>query len=85
MGVADEASHAERLAHRVAALRCFADAGGAMNRALLDTGGAALVISQFTLYGDTGRGHRPSPQIGRPPCNAVSGRGGAPGSCSSVR
>ncbi len=70
VGVADEAAHAERLAHRVAALRCFADDAGAMNRALLDIGGAALVISQFTLYGDTAKGHRPSFVAAAPPARA---------------
>ena len=38
----------------------FDDDAGVMNRSLADTGGAALVVSQFTLYGDTGRGRRPS-------------------------
>jgi D-tyrosyl-tRNA(Tyr) deacylase len=41
-------------------LRIFDDDAGVMNRSLLDVGGAALVVSQFTLYGDTSRGRRPS-------------------------
>ena len=51
---------ATKLAAKVAHLRVFDDESGAMNRSLLDTGGSALVVSQFTLYGDTARGRRPS-------------------------
>lgn len=46
-------------AAKVAKLRIFADDAGKMNRSLLDTGGAALVVSQFTLAADTRRGNRP--------------------------
>jgi D-tyrosyl-tRNA(Tyr) deacylase len=49
----------DRLAGKVAKLRIFADGSGRMNRSILDTGGAALVISQFTLAADTTRGNRP--------------------------
>jgi D-tyrosyl-tRNA(Tyr) deacylase len=49
-----------KLASKVANLRVFDDDAGVMNRSLLDTGGRALVVSQFTLYGDTVRGRRPS-------------------------
>jgi D-tyrosyl-tRNA(Tyr) deacylase len=56
----DNPSRAAKLAAKVANLRIFDDDEGAMNRSLLDTGGAALVVSQFTLYGDTARGRRPS-------------------------
>jgi D-tyrosyl-tRNA(Tyr) deacylase len=56
----DDGAAAARLAGKVAHLRVFADDEGAMNRSLLETGGAALVVSQFTLYGDTRRGRRPS-------------------------
>ena len=56
----DESAHAAKLAAKVANLRIFDDDAGAMNRSLLDTGGAALVVSQFTLYGDAARGRRPS-------------------------
>jgi len=48
------------LADKVANLRIFADESGRSNLSLLDTGGAALVVSQFTLYADTRRGRRPS-------------------------
>ncbi len=48
------------LAEKTAALRIFPDGEGRMNRSLLETGGAALVISQFTLYADTRKGNRPS-------------------------
>jgi D-tyrosyl-tRNA(Tyr) deacylase len=48
------------MADKVVGLRVFADAEGAMNRALGDAGGALLVVSQFTLYGDASRGRRPS-------------------------
>jgi D-aminoacyl-tRNA deacylase len=56
----DDAGVAGKLAAKVAHLRVFDDDAGVMNRSLLDTGGAALVVSQFTLYGDTARGRRPS-------------------------
>ncbi len=49
-----------RLASRVARLRIFDDEAGKMNRSLLDIHGQALVVSQFTLYGDASRGLRPS-------------------------
>lgn len=55
----DEAEKADRLAARIARLRIFRDEAGKMNRSLLDTGGAALVVSQFTLAADTTRGNRP--------------------------
>lgn len=51
---------AERLAAKVATLRIFADEAGRFDRSLLDTGGEALVVSQFTLLADTSRGKRPS-------------------------
>lgn len=55
----DSEAEAERLAARIARLRIFADDAGKMNRALGDVGGAALVVSQFTLAADTRRGNRP--------------------------
>ena len=62
IGVAhgDETADARALAVKVASLRIFSDDEGRMNRSLLDHGGAALVISQFTLLGDVRRGRRPS-------------------------
>ena len=51
---------AAKLADKIARLRVFADERGRMDRSLLDVGGAALCVSQFTLYGDTRRGLRPS-------------------------
>jgi D-tyrosyl-tRNA(Tyr) deacylase len=61
VGVTHEDTEAEaaRLAEKVADLRIFPDADGAMNLSLVEVGGAALVVSQFTLYGDTTRGRRP--------------------------
>lgn len=63
----DRGEDAERLAERTAKLRIFADGEGRMNRSLLDVGGEALVVSQFTLAGDTRRGHRPSFVTAAPP------------------
>lgn len=62
LGVAheDTATEIEYIANKVANLRIFEDEEGKMNRSLLDTGGAALVVSQFTLYGDCRKGRRPS-------------------------
>jgi len=55
----DTPRDAETLAARTARLRILRDCTGRMNRSLLDTGGSALVISQFTLAADTSRGNRP--------------------------
>ena len=56
----DEEEQARWLAHKIAGLRIFEDEEGKMNRSLLDVGGSALVVSQFTLYGDCRKGNRPS-------------------------
>ena len=63
----DGEAEAEALARKVARLRIFRDAEGKMNRSLLDTGGAALVVSQFTLAADTSRGNRPGFSAAAPP------------------
>jgi D-tyrosyl-tRNA(Tyr) deacylase len=60
VGEGDSAKDIEYLAQKVAGLRIFPDQAGAMNRSVIDVGGEALVISQFTLYGDVRRGKRPS-------------------------
>jgi len=60
VGPADDETAAEHLAQRLARLRIFADGQGRFNRCLLDVGGAACVVSQFTLFADARRGHRPS-------------------------
>jgi len=56
----DGDADADWLASKIAALRIFADAAGKMNLAVHETGGEALVVSQFTLLADTARGNRPS-------------------------
>ena len=55
----DTKTQADKLATKIPKLRIFKDDAGKMNRALLDQGGAALVVSQFTLAADTSRGNRP--------------------------
>jgi D-tyrosyl-tRNA(Tyr) deacylase len=62
LGVAasDDEQSAERLAGKVARLRILEGRGGTLDRSLLETGGAALVVSQFTLIADTRKGNRPS-------------------------
>ena len=69
VGVArgDDAATAERMAGRVARLRIFENEEGRFDRRLLDVGGAALVVSQFTLLADTAKGHRPSFTDAAPP------------------
>lgn len=59
VGHDDDEAVADALARRIAGLRIFSDAAGLTNRSLVDVGGAALVVSQFTLYADTSRGRRP--------------------------
>lgn len=56
----DTPAHADKLADKLWGLRIFDDDEGVMNRAVADVGGALLVVSQFTLYGDTAKGRRPS-------------------------
>lgn len=72
IGPADTGAHARSLAEKIATLRIFEDAEGKTNRSVLEVGGAAIVVSQFTLYADTRKGRRPSfigaapPEIANP-------------------
>lgn len=72
LGVADGDGEeaAEWLAVKTARLRVFPDEDGRFDRSLLDTGGAALVVSQFTLLADTAKGNRPSFAAAAPPARA---------------
>ncbi len=67
VGVGDTRSEADYLAEKIIGLRIFDDATGKMNLAIADVGGALLVVSQFTLYGDVRRGKRPSFDAAAPP------------------
>ena len=75
----DDEAGARRLAAKLWNLRIFDDEAGVMNRSLAEAGGQALVVSQFTLYGDTSRGRRPSwiaaarPEQAEPLVDAVVG------------
>ena len=79
-GHGDTSTDAERLAAKIATLRIFPDAAGKTNLSVLDVDGAALVISQFTLYADCRKGRRPSfvhaalPDIAAPLVDHFSGR-----------
>lgn len=87
LGVAEEDTpeDAERLGGKVARLRIFENEEGKFDRSLLDTGGEALVVSQFTLIADTAKGNRPSFSHAAPPeqaeplyerfCEALAGEG----------
>ncbi|MBF9041708.1 D-tyrosyl-tRNA(Tyr) deacylase [Rhodobacterales bacterium HKCCE4037] len=65
----DTEAEADKLAAKIAKLRIFKDDAGKMNRSLIDTGGGALVVSQFTLAGDTSRGNRPGFSTAAPPAD----------------
>ena len=67
VGPDDDEATADALASRVVGLRIFDDADGRTNLSLLDVGGGALVVSQFTLYADTRRGRRPGFTGAAPP------------------
>ena len=69
LGVArgDTGEDARYLLEKITGLRVFADEGGRMNLSLAEVGGALLVVSQFTLYGDVRRGRRPSWSAAAPP------------------
>ncbi len=70
VGRDDTVESALYLAEKIANLRIFADDAGKMNRSLVEIGGSALVVSQFTLYGDTKGGRRPSYTQAAPPEDA---------------
>lgn len=78
VGHDDTADIVARMAEKVANLRIFNDEAGKFNRSLLDVGGEALVVSQFTLYADARRGRRPSftdaaaPDHAAPLCDAFA-------------
>src|SRR5438105_4288986 len=70
IGKTDTAATAAYLADKTAQLRIFNDAQGKMNISLLESGGAALVVPQFTLYGDVRKGRRPAFDGAAPPAGA---------------
>ena len=76
----DTPAEAHKLADKLWGLRIFDDADGVMNRAVADVGGSLLVVSQFTLYGDTSKGRRPSwiaaarPEVAEPLVDRVVDR-----------
>jgi D-tyrosyl-tRNA(Tyr) deacylase len=80
VGEGDDEAEALRLAEKTAELRIFTDDEGRFNRSLLDVGGEALVVSQFTLYADTRRGRRPgfstaaAPDVAEPLVEAYARR-----------
>jgi len=67
---ADSDSDVAYLADKIAGLRVFDDEDGKMNRAVAEVGGALLIVSQFTLFGDVRRGRRPSFDAAAPPAQA---------------
>ncbi len=70
IGKGDLSEAAHHLAEKTANIRIFDDADGKMNVSLLESGGAAMVVSQFTLYGDVRRGRRPGFERAAPPAEA---------------
>jgi D-tyrosyl-tRNA(Tyr) deacylase len=70
VGAEDTRASADYLAEKIIGLRIFEDAGGKMNLSVAEVGGALLVVSQFTLYGDVRRGKRPSFDAAAPPKQA---------------
>lgn len=75
VGHEDTQATADKLAKKIVNLRLFPNADGKFDRSLLDTGGSALVVSQFTLYGNAKKGNRPSfidaapPEVASPLCD----------------
>jgi len=80
VGHGDDETNADRLAEKIVHLRVFNDEAGKFNRSLLDVGGGALVISQFTLFADARKGRRPSftdaarPELAKPLCDYFADR-----------
>lgn len=80
VGDGDTPQQADKLAEKVVNLRLFPDEDGKFDRSLLDVGGGALVVSQFTLYGDARKGRRPSfvqaarPEVAEPLCDYFADR-----------
>jgi D-tyrosyl-tRNA(Tyr) deacylase len=70
VGRGDTAADAGYLAHKIAHLRLFEDEEGKMNLSVMETGGALLAVSQFTLYGDCRKGRRPGYSEAAPPDEA---------------
>lgn len=70
VGREDDEAAASSLADKVVKLRIFEDEGGKMNRSVLEAGGELLAVSQFTLYGDTSKGRRPSFMLAMEPGRA---------------
>ena len=67
VGASDSAIDGERLAAKIASLRIFDDGSGKLQHTLADASGSALVVPQFTLYGDVRRGRRPDFMAAAPP------------------
>ncbi|MCB9856551.1 MAG: D-tyrosyl-tRNA(Tyr) deacylase [Phycisphaerales bacterium] len=67
VGQADDATHAESLANKIRFLRIFKDEAGKMNRDVVEAGGGAIVVSNFSLYGDARKGRRPAYIAAAPP------------------
>jgi D-tyrosyl-tRNA(Tyr) deacylase len=90
----DTEAEADRIARKLLALRVFEDEAGRMNRSVRDVGGELLCVSQFTLYGDTRKGNRPSFVVAAAPeeaerlyehvREALSARGGVFGARMAV-
>jgi D-tyrosyl-tRNA(Tyr) deacylase len=70
VGVGDDEARIAPLVNKIVGLRIFENEAGKMDRSVIDVGGSLLVVSQFTLYGDTQRGRRPSFDRAMPPARA---------------